>query len=353
MNSKKKKFEQQIQQNKINRVTNKNAKYNKKMSKSDENYIKGNYTKSVNQTVYGVKKNLAEGQKVHGYGDDYIDTKGMKRSRYVKKQKGENPYEAKYAYQTGKPKYVKGGTRSDGTKYDGFYSNKRLLKDYEKESYKNTGTLNNKEYMPKQKYALMSSHKWDNAEKFDDHLNTKVWDGIETAKANQRKGKHISNALEWVKGGAKDFILDPAVDFLKGVDRIESAVTGGVIGAIESGGNLVKAMADPKRTYKDYSQGKNLIKDNIQASLKSSDETGFGRGLGDLMKDVAKRGQEETIRHLKENGRHEDAKAYQEELKKKQLYSGSSKRQKGSGCLRQKDCSEDESLLIRRLNDSQ
>ena len=317
MSSKKKKFEQQIQQNKINRVTNKNAKYNKKMSKSDENYIKGNYTKSVNQTVYGVKKNLAEGQKVHGYGDDYIDTKGMKRSRYVKKQNGENPYEAKYAYQTGKPKYVKGGTRADGTKYDGFYSNKRLLKDYEKESYKNTGTLNNKEYMPKQKYALMSSHKWDNAEKFSDHLNTKVLDGIETAKANQRKGKHISNALEWVKGGAKDFILDPAVDFLKGVDRIESAVTGGVIGAIESGGNLVKAMADPKRTYKDYSQGKNLIKDNIQASLKSSDETGFGRGLGDLMKDVAKRGQEETIRHLKENGRYEDAKAYQEELKKK------------------------------------
>ena len=88
MSSKKKKFEQQIQQNKINRVTNKNAKYNKKMSKSDENYIKGNYTKSVNQTVYGVKKNLAEGKKVHGYGDDYIDTKGMKRSRYVKKHKG-------------------------------------------------------------------------------------------------------------------------------------------------------------------------------------------------------------------------------------------------------------------------
>lgn len=40
MSSKKKKFEQQIQQNKINRVTNKNTKYNKKMSKPDENYIK-------------------------------------------------------------------------------------------------------------------------------------------------------------------------------------------------------------------------------------------------------------------------------------------------------------------------
>ena len=77
MSSKKKKFEQQIQQNKINRVTNKNAKYNKKMSKSDENYIKGNYTKSVNQTVYGVKKNFTpqllsfkDGAKVLGTYED-------------------------------------------------------------------------------------------------------------------------------------------------------------------------------------------------------------------------------------------------------------------------------------------
>ena len=37
MRSKKKNYEQQIQQNKKNRVTNKNAKYNKKMSKADEN----------------------------------------------------------------------------------------------------------------------------------------------------------------------------------------------------------------------------------------------------------------------------------------------------------------------------
>ncbi len=352
MSSKKKKFEQQIQQNKINRVTNKNAKYNKKMSKSDENYIKGNYTKSVNQTVYGVKKNLAEDQKVHGYGDDYIDTKGMKRSRYenyikgnytksvnqtvygvkknlaedqkvhgygddyidtkgmkrsryVKKQNGENPYEAKYAYQTGKPKYVKGGTRADGTKYDGFYSNKRLLKDYEKESFKNTGTLNNKEYMPKQKYALMSSHKWDkrllkdyekesfkntgtlnnkeympkqkyalmsshkwdNAEKFSDHLNTKVLDGIKTAKANQRKGKHISNALEYIKGGAKDVILDPAVDFMKSVGAIGGYTVSGVAGLKTDLDNSISALTDTKRTLKDYTGGKSAFVENIKDNI--------------------------------------------------------------------------------------
>lgn len=314
MSSKKKKFEQQIQQNKINRVTNKNAKYNKKMSKSDENYIKGNYTKSVNQTVYGVKKNLAEGQKVHGYGDDYIDTKGMKRSRYVKKQNGENPYEAKYAYQTGKPKYVKGGTKADGTKYDGFYSNKRLLKDYEKESYKNTGTLNNKEYMPKQKYALMSSHKWDNAEKFSDHLNTKVWDGIETAKANQRKGKHISNALEYVKGGAKDVILDPAMDFMKSIGAIGSYGLAGIAGVAEDSGNLAKAVADPKRDYKYYSQGRNNLKENLKANKEELDKTGFGKYMGSFLSEAKTRADEGQIRFLEDTGRHSDAIEYKKQI---------------------------------------
>lgn len=314
MSSKKKKFEQQIQQNKINRVTNKNAKYNKKMSKSDENYIKGNYTKSVNQTVYGVKKNLAEGQKVHGYGDDYIDTKGMKRSRYVKKQNGENPYEAKYAYQTGKPKYVKGGTKADGTKYDGFYSNKRLLKDYEKESYKNTGTLNNKEYMPKQKYALMSSHKWDNAEKFSDHLNTKVWDGIETAKANQRKGKHISNALEYVKGGAKDVIFDPAMDFMKSIGAIGSYGLAGIAGVAEDSGNLAKAIADPKRDYKYYSQGRNNLKENLKANKEELDKTGFGKYMGSFLSEAKTRADEGQIRFLEDTGRHSDAIEYKKQI---------------------------------------
>ena len=316
MSSKKKKFEQQIQQNKINRVANKNTKYNKKMSKSDENYIKGNYTKSVNQTVYGVKKNLAEGQKVHGYGDDYIDTKGMKRSRYVKKQNGENPYEAKYAYQTGKPKYVKGGTKADGTKYDGFYSNKRRLKDYEKESYKNTGTLNNKEYMPKQKYAILSSHKWDNAEKFSDHLNTKVWDGIKTAKANQRKGKHISNALELIKGGAKDVIVDPAVDFMKSLGAIGSYGLSGLAGVAEDSGNLLKAIADPKRDYKYYSQGRGNLKENLKANKEELDKTGFGKGMGSLLNEAKGRADEGQVRFLEDIGRHSDAREYKKQIEK-------------------------------------
>ena len=314
MSSKKDKFKKQFQTNKVNTVQKSDKRYNKKTSKSDKEYISGNYVSSVDKKIYGIKKNLAEGKKVNGYGDDYIDTKGMKRSRYVKKQKGENPYEAKYAYQTGKPKYVKGGTRADGTKYDGFYSNKRLLKDYEKESYKNTGTLNNKEYMPKQKYALISSHKWDNAEKFSDHLNTKVWDGIETAKANQRKGKHISNALELLKGGAKDVILDPAVDFMKNVGAIGSYGLAGLAGVAEDSGNLFKAVADPKRDYKYYSQGRSNLKENLKANKEKLDRTGFGKDMGSFLSEAKGRADESQIRFLEDTGRHNDAIEYKKQI---------------------------------------
>ena len=34
------------------------------MSKSDQNYINGNYTKAVNQKVYGVKYQLSKGNKL-------------------------------------------------------------------------------------------------------------------------------------------------------------------------------------------------------------------------------------------------------------------------------------------------
>lgn len=314
MSSKKDKFKKQFQTNKINTVQKSDKRYNKKTSKSDKEYISGNYVSSIDKKIYGIKKNLAEGKKVNGYGDDYIDTKGMKRSRYIKKQNGENPYEAKYAYQTGKPKYVQGGTRADGSKYDGFYSRKRLLKDYEKESFKNTGTLNDKEYMPKQKYAILSSHKWDNAEKFDDHLNTKVWDGIETAKANQRKGKHVSNAIEILKGGLKDVIVDPAVDFMKSVGSIGSYGLAGLAGIAEDSGNLFQAVADPKRDYKYYSQGRSNLKENLKANKKELDRTGFGKDMGSLLSEAKGRADESQIRFLEETGRHNDAIEYKKQI---------------------------------------
>lgn len=310
MSSKKDKFKKQFQTNKVNTVQKSDKRFNKKTSKSDKEYISGNYVSSIDKKIYGIKKNLAEGKKVNGYGDDYIDTKGMKRSRYIKKQNGENPYEAKYAYQTGKPKYVKGGTRADGTKYDGFYSNKRLLKDYEKESYKNTGTLNNKEYMPKQKYALMSSHKWDNAEKFSDHLNTKVWDGIETAKANQRKGKHISNALELVKGGAKDVILDPAMDFVKTLGAIGGYTVSGIAGLKTDLDNSISALTDTKRTLKDYTGGKSAFVENIKDNKKTLDKTGFGLDFAHYFKKDKERADKLIEQEFKDKGKTDELKNF-------------------------------------------
>ena len=309
MSSKKDNLKKQFKQNKIKRVESKNKKYNKTTSKSDQNYINGNYKKSISQKVYGVKKNLAEGQKVSGYGDDYIDTKGMKRSRYVKKQNGENPYEAKYAYQPGKPKYVEGGTRKDGSTYDGFYSNKRLLKDYEKESYKNTGTLNHKDYMPKKSYKVFGSANED-AKTFKDHLNTFSWDGLKTAKENQRTGKHLSNAFEYIKGGAKDILLDPVVDAIKGADYLGSTTVAGIAGLAEDSGNVFKAIADPNRDLKYYTKGKSYTKENLKSNFNNLNKTGSGQSMSKYLQDARKRGYEENYNLLKEQDRHKEAEQY-------------------------------------------
>ena len=66
MSSKKDKFKKQFQTNKINTVQKSDKRYNKKTSKSDKEYISGNYVSSVDKKIYGIKKNLAEVKKVNG-----------------------------------------------------------------------------------------------------------------------------------------------------------------------------------------------------------------------------------------------------------------------------------------------
>ena len=276
MNSKKKNIIKQFQQKKVERVKNSEKRYNKeKRSKSDEAYIKGDYKSSVSLRSYGVKKALANGEKVSGYGDDYIDTKGMKRSRYVKKQNGENPYEAKYLYVGGKPKTI---TSDDGSK---FQTRTRYLTDEEKKSYENTGELYHKNYRKAKSDLDTERHE---GGKFSDRLKTfdgnKIkWDGLETAKYNQKDGKHLQNAMHYVTGFAKDVFADPVVDFLKGVDRYESAITNGVYAGVEQLSNI----ADGKGATKD------LIKDVVKHSLKESDETGWGTSSADNWRNMAKR----------------------------------------------------------------
>lgn len=315
MGSKKDTFKKQFQTNKTNTVKRSDKKYNKQTSKSDKEYISGNYVSSVDKKIFGIKNSLAEGKKVNGYGDDYVDTKGMKRSRYLKKQQGENPYDVQYKY-TGKKKTVKGGVNSKGEKYDSYTTRKEKLTKYEKESFKNTGTLNDKEYMPKQKYAILSSHKWDNAERFDDHFNTGVADGYETAKANQRKGKHVSNAIEYLKGGIKDIVVDPAVDFMKGVGAIGSYGLAGVAGIAEDSGNVFKAIADPNRDLKYYTQGRSNTLENLKANKEELDKTGFGKSMGSFLNEAKVRADDAEIRFLNETGRSKDAEEYKKQIEK-------------------------------------
>jgi hypothetical protein len=316
MSTRKNEISKKFKQNKINRVNKKNKEYNKKeTSKSDINYINGSYKKSVNQTAYGVKKALAKGEKVHGYGSDYIDTKGMKRSRYVKKQNGENPYDVKYLHVGGTPKYVQGGKRDDGSTYDSFYTQKRKLTRHERESFNNTGTLNHKEYMPKEKYKIFDSAN-KKANKFKDHLNTTKLDGLKTAAKNQRNGRHLSNAFELLKGAGKDFLLDPAIDALKVADSLGSTTVAGISGFAEDSGNVVKAFADPKRDLKYYTKGKSHTVNNLKENFDKLNKTGSGQSLSKYLHDARKRGFEENYNIMKEKGRHDDAKEYKKRYKK-------------------------------------
>lgn len=273
--SKKNTFVKKFEQNKINRVTNKEKRYNKaERSKSDEAYIKGDYKSSVSKRSYGIKKQLAEGKTVNGYGSDYIDTKGMKRSRYIKKMNGENPYEATKLY-TGKATKVKD---KDGKE---FTTRTRYLTDEEKESYKNTGELYHKNYRKNKSFLDTERHE---GGKFKDRLKTfdgnKIkWDGLETAKYNQKDGKHLNNIVNYAVGLGKDLVADPIVDALKTVDRYESAITNGVYAGVEQLSNI----ADGKGATKD------LIKDVVKHSLKESDETGWGTSSADNWRNMAKR----------------------------------------------------------------
>ena len=253
-------------ENRTKRKVEKNKEYGKSgLSSSDMAYINGNYKKVASNKAYGYRQGVKKGEIVRGTESDWLSDGNIRRTTKVEENKTwKNP------------------TNKKG----------------------------------KQKYAILSSHKWGKANKFNEQLNTGKLDGLKTAKANQRKGKHISNALEWVKGGAKDILVDPAVDFMKGVGAIGSYGLAGLSGIAEDSGNLVKAISDPKRTYKDYSQGRSIFKENLKTNKEALDRTGFGESMATFLHDAKKRGEEETIRLLKEDGRGNEVKSYKEQIEK-------------------------------------
>jgi len=319
MSSRKDEIKKKFQQNKINRVQSSNKKYKKATSKSDQNYIKGNYTKSVGQKVYGVKKNLAEGKTVSGYGSDYVDTKGMKRSRYLAKQEGKNPYEVTKKY-TGIARKVNAGVNSEGEPYDSYVTKTKNLTKEEKESFKKTGTLYHPDYRAKEKYTIMGSHKGKDAKKFSDHLNFQTLDGMRTAMANQRKGKHLSNVIELGKGLLKDTVVDAGMDMIKSVGSIGSHVMAGITGFAEDSGNVFQAIADPKRDYKYYSEGRSNILENLKSNQRELDKTGFGHGAGVYLNEAKDRADKKQIKFLEETGRHQDAEEYRKKVEEEKPF---------------------------------
>lgn len=253
-------------ENRTNRKVEKNKEYGKGgLSSSDMAYINGNYKKVASNKAYGYRQGIKKGEIVRGTDSDWLSDGNIRRTTKVEENKTwKNP------------------TNKKG----------------------------------KQKYAILSSHKWDKAKNFNEQLNTGVLDGLKTAKANQRKGKHVSNALEWIKGGAKDIIVDPAVDFMKGVGAIGSYGLAGLAGIAEDSGNLAKAISDPKRKYKDYSQDRSNLKENLKANKEALDKTGFGESVATFLHDAKKRGEEETVRLLKEDGRGNEVKSYKKQIEK-------------------------------------
>ena len=252
-------------QNRTKRRTESAKQYNRSQNQSDRAYIEGNYKKVASNKAYGYRQSLKKGEIVKGEDTDWLRDDKIYRNTKVK----------------------------------------------ENTSWKNPTNNNGK-----QKYAILSSHKWDKAKKFDDHLNTKVWDGVKTAKANQRKGKHISNAFEYGKGLLKDIIVDPAVDTMKSLGAIGSYGTAGIAGFAEDSGNVFKAIADPKRDYKYYSQGRSNIKENLKMNKESLNKTGFGEDFSTYLKGAKQRGEEEHIRLLEEQGRHNEVREYKKQIEK-------------------------------------
>ena len=252
-------------QNRTERRTESAKQYNRSQNQSDRAYIEGNYKKVASNKAYGYRQSLKKGEIVKGEDTDWLRDDKIYRNTKVK----------------------------------------------ENTSWKNPTNNNGK-----QKYAILSSHKWDKAKKFDDHFNTKVRDGRDVAKANHRKGKYISNKIEDLKGFAKDFVVDPAVDFMKGVGAIGSYGVAGIAGFAEDSGNVFKAIADPKRDYKYYSQGRSNIKENLKMNKESLNETGFGEDFSTYLKGAKQRGEEEHIRLLEEQGRHNEVREYKKQIEK-------------------------------------
>ena len=302
-----KKATQKAKKNRTNRVTRTAKKYNDgELRKSHKQYIAGDIISSASNKAYGYKQS----------GNEPLNqfTGGQDPYKYKLQQEGKNPYEFKYVY-TGKPTWVKGGTSSNGKKYDGFWTKNRLATDEEKELYKKTGELDfnkaKKIESKKYDYKVLDSYD-DSSNKFRDKLNTSKLDGLEVAKNRVKNG---SNRFEYVKGLLKDTVADPFFDLLRIGDYGESALLGGVLGLGETAKSVSDVAFNHGLNLKDDVNYKQAL-DNIKASIDSSNKTGWGRSSTEIIKDWDKNANDRRYKSILATDGKESADAYLESVKK-------------------------------------
>lgn len=276
-----KKANAEARQNRINRVVKRTAPYGRGLGKSHKQYIAGDLMSSAKNRAYGYKMNgIKPLDQSTGGQDPYL---------YKQQQEGYNPYEFKYVY-TGIPTWVKGGTSARGKKYEGFWSRNRMATDEEKDLYKKTGNLDFNQAKNDSSYAIMRSHDAD-AKTFKDQLNTPTWDGLDVAKKRVNNG---SSKFEYLKGFLKDVVADPVFDALKTFDYGESALTGGIAGAIEESRNVFDAIADKDVSKIDFMRP---IK-NISESVEHSEKTGWGKSMSQYFSEAVDRQDKKELDRL-------------------------------------------------------
>lgn len=264
-----KKANSKAKQNRKNRVINRTAPYKKGLGKSHTQYIAGDLMSSAKNRAWGYRKNNKEPLNQF--------TNGQNPYSYKLQQEGKNPYEFRYVQTPGKRNWVKSGTREDGSKYEGFWSNQRLATDEEKEVYKKTGGIDVDAYNKKHKYSWFSSYDR-NADEFREHFNTPKLDGLEVAKNKVKAG---GSKLNYLGGLGKDIIVDPLIDALRIADAGSSTLFAGALGGVETLGRLSDKQMGV-RTSADIDWG--LIGKNFKQGIDEVNKEGWGLPSAKLLK---------------------------------------------------------------------
>lgn len=282
-------------QNRVNKVVSTNKYFKTKTSKSQKDFIAGDFSSSASKKAYGYKK--------YGLPEQSHITGGRSASNYKKLQNGEDPYKGVYI-NDGKKHTVK---NTDGST---FTSRKRFLTDDEKKAVETTGSTNVSDYKKNYKYAILRGVDSD-GKNFDSQFNLRnkdgsmKWDGMNVAKNKVAKG---GSKLNYLGGFLKDTVVDSGIDFLKKFDRYESGAMGGALGLAENTQDIVDSITSGDFSFKNVDTGR--IKKNWNESIEESNKTGFGHSAGHYLKGMSQRNDDQMYDYLLKTKGKESADAY-------------------------------------------